>query len=116
MNTNDYDAQMLQEQLLIAKDEYEQLTINMNNGRNYAFELDKMNQDYSDEVDKMRELIGEDDNKLLEILEQKENLLKQMQYENAEFIDKIDYDYKIKCEQYEEKIEALNSEILRNGV
>ena len=37
-------------------------------------------------------------------------------YFDAEFIDKIDYDYKIKCEQYEEKIEALNSEILRNGV
>ena len=103
----DFDEETLREQLFFTKDEYEQCTRDMNVAKEYVYETDQINRKTYNDIDKMRELVDKNDHKLLEILDQKEALLDQIQRENSEFIDNLDYEYKTKSKQYEEKIDKL---------
>lgn len=113
---DDFDEESLQEMLFFAKDEYEQWTRDMNIAKDYAYEIDRINQEQYNDIDKMRELIGKDDHKLSAILNEKESLLNQIQQENIEFLDKIDYECETKGKEHEEKIEKIYETLKRNGV
>ena len=113
---DDFDEESLQEMLFFAKDEYEQWTRNMNIAKDYAYEIDRINQEQYNDIDKMRELVGKDDHKLSAILDEKEFLLNQIQQENIDFLDKIDYECETKGKEHEEKIEKIYETLNRNGV
>lgn len=113
---DDFDEESLQEMLFFAKDEYEQWTRDMNIAKDYAYEIDRINQEQYNDIDKMRELIGKDDHKLSAILNEKESLLNQIQQENIDFLDKIDYECETKGKEHEEKIEKIYETLKRNGV
>ena len=113
---DDFDEESLQEMLFFAKDEYEQWTRDMNIAKDYAYEIDRINQEQYNDIDKMRELIGKDDHKLSAILNEKESLLNQIQQENIDFLDKIDYECETKGKEHEEKIEKIYETLNRNGV
>ena len=113
---DDFDEESLQEMLFFAKDEYEQWTRDMNIAKDYAYEIDRINQEQYNDIDKMRELIGKDDHKLSAILNEKESLLNQIQQENIDFLDKIDYECETKEKEHEEKIEKIYETLKRNGV
>lgn len=113
---DDFDEESLQEMLFFAKDEYEQWTRDMNIAKDYAYEIDRINQEQYNDIDKMRELVGKDDHKLSAILDEKESLLNQIQQENIDFLDKIDYECETKGKEHEEKIEKIYETLNRNGV
>ena len=113
---DDFEEESLQEMLFFAKDEYEQWTRDMNIAKDYAYEIDRINQEQYNDIDKMRELIGKDDHKLSAILNEKESLLNQIQKENIDFLNKKDYECETKGKEHEEKIEKIYETLNRNGV